>query len=132
MATKKSDRGAFAVTPTEKEFVVLDQLKVIADEHDTNVAAVALAWVRSRPGISSTIIGARRMGQLDANLAALDVTLSADQIASLDALTQPTLNFPADLLKNLSLNLAHAGATVNGEPSIRLSSLLPANADEVC
>ena len=131
VATKKSDRSAFAVTPTEKEFVVLDQLKVIADELDTNVAAVALAWVRSRPGISSTIIGARRMGQLDANLAALDVTLSADQIASLDALTQPTLNFPADLLKNLSLNLAHAGATVNGEPSIRLSSLLPANADEV-
>jgi hypothetical protein len=41
------------------------------------------------------------------------------------------LNFPADLLKNLSLNPAHAGATVNGEPSIRLSSLLPANADEV-
>ena len=71
MATKKSDSGAFAVTPTEKEFVVLDQLKVIADELDTSVAAVALAWVRSRPGISSTIIGARRMGQLDANLAAL-------------------------------------------------------------
>jgi aryl-alcohol dehydrogenase-like predicted oxidoreductase len=131
VATKKSDRSAFAVTPTEKEFVVLDQLKVIADELDTNVATVALAWVRSRPGISSTIIGARRMGQLDVNLAALDVILSADQIVSLDALTQPTLNFPADLLRNLSLNLAHAGATVNGEPSARLASLLPASADEV-
>jgi hypothetical protein len=63
------------------------------------------------------------MGQLDANLAAHDVTLSADQIASLDGLTQPTLNLPADLLKNLSLNLAHAGATVNSEPSISLSPL---------
>jgi aryl-alcohol dehydrogenase-like predicted oxidoreductase len=94
VATKKSDRGAFAVTPTEKEFVVLDQLKVIADELDTNVAAVALAWVRSRPGISSTIIGARRMGQLDANLAALDVTLSADQIASLDALYPANIELP--------------------------------------
>jgi hypothetical protein len=71
------------------------------------------------------------MDQLDANLAALDVILSADQIASLDALTQPTLNFPADLLRNLSLNLAHAGGTVNGEPSARLASLLPAIADEV-
>ena len=111
--------------------VLVSKLKVIADKLDANVAAVALAWVRSRPGISSTIIGARRMGQLDANLAALDVTLSADQIASLDALTQPTLNFPADLLRNLSLNLAHAGATVNGEPSARLASLLPASADEV-
>jgi aryl-alcohol dehydrogenase-like predicted oxidoreductase len=130
VATKKSDRGGFAVTPTEKEFVVLDQHKVVAEELDTNVAAVALAWVRSRPGISSTIIGARQMDQLDANLAALDVTLSADQIASLDVLTQPTLNFPADLLRHLSLNLAHAGATVNGEPSARLASLLPAGADE--
>ena len=109
----------------------MDQLKLIAEELNTTVAAVALAWVRGRPGVSSTIIGARRTGQLDANLAALDVTLSADQIASLDALTQPTLNFPADLLRNLSLNLAHAGATVNGGPSARLASLLPASADEV-
>lgn len=131
VAVKKSDRGAFAATPTEKEFVVLDQLKLIADELDTAVPAVALAWVRSRRGVSSTIIGARRMDQLDANLAALGLTLSPDQIAALDALTQPTLNFPTDLLKSLSLNLAHAGATVNGEPSTRLASLLPSSADEV-
>jgi aryl-alcohol dehydrogenase-like predicted oxidoreductase len=127
----KPDRGALVQTPTEKEFAVLDQLKLIADELNTNVAAVALAWVRSRPGVSSTIIGARRMDQLDANLAALSITLSSDQIASLDALTQPTLNFPADLLKNMSLSLAHAGATVNGEPSVRPSSLLPSSANEV-
>jgi diketogulonate reductase-like aldo/keto reductase len=132
VATKKSDRGALVAAPTEKEFVILDQLKLIADELDTNVATVALAWVRSRPGVSSTIIGARRMDQLAANLAALDVTLSSDQIASLDALTQPTLNFPADLLRNQSLDLAHAGATVNGEPSTRPPLLLPTNADEVC
>jgi aryl-alcohol dehydrogenase-like predicted oxidoreductase len=129
--TRKSDRGALALTPTEKEFAILDLLKCIADELDTTVAAVALAWVQSRPGVSSTIIGARRMEQLDANLAALDVGLSTNQIASLDALTQPTLNFPADLLGNLSLNLAHAGATVNGEPSVRLASLLPSNSNEV-
>jgi diketogulonate reductase-like aldo/keto reductase len=120
-----------ALTPTEKEFAILDLLKCIADELDTTVAAVALAWVQSRPGVSSTIIGARQMEQLDTNLAALDVALSTNQIASLDALTQPTLNFPADLLRNLSLNLAHAGATVNGEPSVRLASLLPSNSNEV-
>ena len=68
-------------------------------------------WLRSRPGVSSTIIGARRMDQLNANLAALDITLTADQVASLDALTQPTLNFPAELLKNLSLNLVGSMAS---------------------
>jgi aryl-alcohol dehydrogenase-like predicted oxidoreductase len=108
LGTMKPDRGALVATPTEKQLTILDQLKLIAEELNTTVAAVALAWVRSRPGVTSIIIGARRMDQLNANLAALDITLTADQVASLDALTQPTLNFPADLLKNLSLNLAHA------------------------
>ena len=131
LGTMKPDRGALVATPTEKQLTILDQLKLIAEELNTTVAAVALAWVRSRPGVTSIIIGARRMDQLNANLAALDITLTADQVASLDALTQPTLNFPADLLKNLSLSLAHAGATVNGEPSVRVSSLLPSKAEEV-
>jgi hypothetical protein len=82
---------------------------------------------QSRPGVSSTLIGARRMDQLDANLAALSITLSADQIATLDTLSQPKLNLPANLLRNMSLNLAQAGASVNSDPSTRLS-LLPSSA----
>jgi diketogulonate reductase-like aldo/keto reductase len=130
--TEAKPGGVEVLTDQDWQTVlILNQLKLIAEELNTTVAAVALAWVRSRPGVSSTIIGARRMDQLNANLAALDITLTADQVASLDALSQPTLNFSADLLKNLSLNLAHAGATVNGEPSVRLPSLLPSNAEEV-
>ena len=116
--TLKSDRGAFMGALTEKEFVVLDRLKEIAEEIGTSVAAVALAWVQGRPGVASTIIGARRMEQLDANLAALAVTLTEEQIASLDALTHPTLSFPVDFNRNLSPNLSHAGATVNGVPTV--------------
>jgi len=80
-------------------------------------AAIALACVRSRPGVASTIIGARRLAQLDENLAALDVALSPAEIAALDKLSQPTLNFPAPFLKAAGMFM-HAGATVNGEPSM--------------
>lgn len=116
----ESVRTAFVGGPTEEAYAIIDQLKVIADAHATNVAAVALAWVQSRPGVTSTIIGARRMDQFDANVAALDVTLSPEQIASLDALSTPKLNFPADMNTRFSPHLAHSGATVNGEATVTL------------
>jgi aryl-alcohol dehydrogenase-like predicted oxidoreductase len=54
---------------------IIDELARIAREIGATSAAVALAWVQSRPGVASTIIGARRLDQLEQNLAALDVTL---------------------------------------------------------
>ena len=116
--TLKADRGE-RVTQflDERAFVILDELARIAKAHGTTSAAVALAWVRSRPGVASTIIGARRLDQLEQNLAALDITLAPDEIASLDKLSQPALNFPAAFLKSAGMFL-HAGATVNGEKSI--------------
>ena len=56
--------------------------------------AAALAWVYRRPGVASTIIGARRLDKLDQNLAALALALTADQVARLDKLSKPTLGFP--------------------------------------
>jgi len=77
---------------------------------------VALAWVQARPGVSSTIIGARTLAQLEDNLKALEVKLGAEQSGALDALTPPTLNFPAELLS--MTRMIHAGGTtINGEPS---------------
>ena len=75
---------------------------------------MALAWVQGRPGVASTIIGARRMDQLEQNLAALDLTLSADQIARLDKLSKPTLSFPKQFM-NVASMFSHGGTTVNGE-----------------
>jgi aryl-alcohol dehydrogenase-like predicted oxidoreductase len=116
--TVKADRGE-RVTQflDERSFAIIDELIRIAKAHDTTPAAVALAWVQQRPGVASTIIGARRLDQLEQNLAALDLTLAADETASLDKLSQPTLNFPAAFLKAAGMFM-HAGATVNGESSI--------------
>ena len=115
--TLKADRGE-RVTQflDERSYAILDELAKVAKVHNTSSAAVALAWVQRRPGVASTIIGARRLDQLDQNLAALDLTLTADEIAALDKLSTPALNFPANFLK-AAMMFMHAGATVNGEKS---------------
>lgn len=116
-ATVKPDRGERVSSfLNEKGFSVVDELVRIGKAIGATPAAVALAWVQGRPGVASTIIGARRLDQLDQNLAALDVRLGADHVAALDTVSQPTLSFPANFL-GFATTFMHAGATVNGVPS---------------
>jgi aryl-alcohol dehydrogenase-like predicted oxidoreductase len=116
-ATAKADRGERVTTSlNERVFAIIDELQAIGKELQATPAAVALAWVQGRPGVASTIIGARRLDQLEQNLAALDITLKAEQIARLDQLSKPTLGFPMPFL-NVASMFAHGGATVNGEAS---------------
>ncbi|HEY0269548.1 MAG TPA: aldo/keto reductase, partial [Sphingomonas sp.] len=57
-------------------------------------AQVALAWLLTRPGVASVIIGARTDEQLADNLKAAEITLSADEIAKLEAVSRPPLLYP--------------------------------------
>jgi aryl-alcohol dehydrogenase-like predicted oxidoreductase len=100
----------------ERTYTIVDELQRICRELETTPAAVALAWVQAQPGVASTIIGARRLQQLDDNLAALDLTLDASQLAALDRVSAPTLVFPLPVLRGAS-SIMHGGATVNGEAS---------------
>ena len=80
--TATPGRGAFVSRAfTEQAFKVLDVLTHSGARGGTTVARAALAWVVQRPGIASTIIGARTMEQLEDNLGALEVKLTsgADQ-----------------------------------------------------
>jgi aryl-alcohol dehydrogenase-like predicted oxidoreductase len=118
-ATAKADRGERVTAQLgEKAFAIIDELIRVAGTHGTSPAAIALAWVQHRPGVASTIIGARRLDQLEQNLAALDVALSRDEVAALDTLSKPTLGFPMGFM-NVATMYSHSGATVNGEPSTR-------------
>lgn len=110
-------RSAYVGQITEQDYNLIDELQRVAKELNTDMSTVALAWVQSQPGVTSTIIGARTMEHLNANLKALDFQLPAEQRAALDAASKPVLNFPAAMNANMSPNLAHAGATVNGQPS---------------
>ncbi|HEY4279282.1 MAG TPA: aldo/keto reductase [Conexibacter sp.] len=112
-----SGRIALVGEPSERDFVVIDALHAVAAEIGASPAAVALAWVQSRPGVTSTLIGARRIAQLEANLKALELTLTDAQVAALDAASTPALNFPADNNRLLAPMLGFGGATVDGQSS---------------
>ena len=116
-ASVKADRGE-RVTQNlgEKVYGIIDELIAIGKELGASPASVALAWVQGRPGVASTIIGARRLDQLDQNLAALALALTADQVARLDKLSKPTLGFPMQFL-NVASMFSQGGTTVNGEAS---------------
>ena len=102
---------------TERNLTIIDELIRIAGERGTSPAGVALAWVQSRPGVTSTIIGARRLDQLDQNLTALDLTLLDADIAVLNAVSEPALNFPAPFFRMIP-TFAQGGTTVNDTPSV--------------
>jgi len=102
---------------TERTFEIIDTLVRIAQEHNTTPAAIALAWVQAKPGVDSTIIGARTMDQLESNLVGLDVDLESGQMAALDAVSTPTLGFPIPFLQ-AAHNFMHGGATVDGIASV--------------
>ncbi|MFO0592941.1 MAG: aldo/keto reductase [Polyangiaceae bacterium] len=111
----KADRGPWAESHlTERAYAIVDELIKIAQEIGSTPARVALAWVQGRPGVTSTILGARTIAQLDDNLAASSITLSPGHVASLEALSTPTLNFPANFLKGAGV-FGNGGTTVNGE-----------------
>jgi aryl-alcohol dehydrogenase-like predicted oxidoreductase len=110
----KADRGMWVERSLgEKAYAIVDVLQKVAKEQDSSVARVALAWVQGRPGVASTIIGARTLEQLDSNLGALDVKLTAQQVATLDEASKPELNFPAAFLQNSPMFM-HPSLTING------------------
>jgi aryl-alcohol dehydrogenase-like predicted oxidoreductase len=110
----KADRGFFTDTfLNEKTYAIVDELNIIAKAHESTPARIALAWVQAQPGVTSTIIGARRLAQLEDNLKALDVKLSAEEFGRLDALTKPTLGFPQSMQAWFPA-IHNGGTTVNG------------------
>src|SRR6516164_2802359 len=74
---------------TERTWNVIDAVQKVAEDRGVSMAEVALAWVTARPGVTSTILGARTLSQLETNLRAADLTLTAEQRAALDAASQP-------------------------------------------
>lgn len=110
----KVDRGFIADTfINEKTYAVVDELERIAKAHESTVARVALAWVQAQPGVTSTIIGARRLAQLEDNLKALEVKPTPEELGRLDALTKPTLGFPQNMQPWFPA-IHNGGTSVNG------------------
>jgi aryl-alcohol dehydrogenase-like predicted oxidoreductase len=89
--------GEWDEPPVYDEDKLYDTIEVLveaAKNHDVSPARVALAWLLTRPGISTVIVGARTDEQLADNLAAADLTLSDDEIKRLEAVSRPPLIYP--------------------------------------
>jgi aryl-alcohol dehydrogenase-like predicted oxidoreductase len=109
-----TQRGDLIEGPTEHDWDVIEAVAQVAGELGVSSAEVALAWVRGRPAITSTLIGARTLEQLRSNLASLDVTLSPDQLATLEEPSTASLDFPAPYHAGLGPILGFGGTTVDG------------------
>jgi aryl-alcohol dehydrogenase-like predicted oxidoreductase len=90
------DRGVEAYEPRsrrERTWVVIDAVREIAEQRGASMAQVALGWLVDRPTVSSVILGARTVEQLDDNLGAAGLHLSAAETDRLDTASDPQ---PAD------------------------------------
>ncbi|WP_433271237.1 aldo/keto reductase [Actinosynnema sp. CS-041913] len=79
---------------------VVRQVVTVAKEGGWSPAQVALAWLRSRPGVVIPVLGATKEAQLLDNLGSLDVELDGDQLARLDEVGAPSLGFPHEFLRH--------------------------------
>jgi len=112
-----SRSGYAAPNLTESTFVLLDALAEVADDHATTVAAVSLAWVRQQTDVTSTLIGARTVAQLDTNLASADVTLTEEELARLAALSEPDLEYPMNVIRSFATPFQQGETTIDGHSS---------------
>ncbi|WP_242095771.1 aldo/keto reductase [Sphingomonas sp. CROZ-RG-20F-R02-07] len=89
-------RAAFDFPPVNKDrgFDVIDAIRPIAEAHGASVAQVALAWLLHQKAVTSVIVGANKPEQLVDNLGAVDLVLSADDLATLDAVSALPPEYP--------------------------------------
>ncbi len=86
---------------TEKNWLILETLKEVAKEQNKSCAEIALAWCLTRPFMRSVIIGARTVTQLEENIKAAEVVLTAEQIKKLDKISALELVYPYSFIKNV-------------------------------
>jgi aryl-alcohol dehydrogenase-like predicted oxidoreductase len=88
----------FPVVDKQRAFQCVDAMRPLAQQHQVSVAQIALAWILSKPFVSSVIIGAKSMDQLRDNIAASRVQLTADEIKVLDEVSQLPPEYPGWML----------------------------------
>ncbi|MFI7120506.1 aldo/keto reductase [Amycolatopsis sp. NPDC049868] len=127
--TGKYSRGDMSATPsedgtrknfnlalgtlTERNLAIVDVVKEVAADLGRTPAQIGLAWTLRNPGVTAPIIGARTTEQLEDNLGALEVELTASQLARLDEASAIELGFPHELLaRDSTLALTRGDMTI--------------------
>jgi len=97
----------------ERNWGILDELLTVADEISKSPAQVALNWVATQPGITSTIIGATKMAQLDDNLKSIEFEIPSDLRKRLDDLSALEPAHPYKIFNPEMQGLISGGTRVN-------------------
>jgi len=84
----------FPLVDKERTWKILDVMAPIAKAHGCSPARVSLAWLLAKPVVTSVIIGAKRNDQLQDNLAAVDLTLTQDELKRLDEVSALPPEYP--------------------------------------
>ncbi|MGI4861718.1 MAG: aldo/keto reductase [Janthinobacterium lividum] len=91
-----SRRNTFDFPPVDldRAWSCVAEMRVIAEARHVSVARIALAWLLSKPYVTSVIVGAKRVEQLEDNLDAVDVVLTEDEVACLDTVSAMPVQYP--------------------------------------
>jgi aryl-alcohol dehydrogenase-like predicted oxidoreductase len=88
----------FPIVDKERTWKILDVMAPIAKAHGCSPARLSLAWLLGKPVVTSVIIGAKRLNQLQDNLAAIDLTLTEDELRQLDEVSALPPEYPGWVL----------------------------------
>jgi aryl-alcohol dehydrogenase-like predicted oxidoreductase len=92
--TRFAEAGQFIPFDKDRGYRIVDALKAVARRFDATPARVALAWVLSRPAVSSVIIAARAIEHLEEDIKAVDLELSPEDMERLDHASDPEVPYP--------------------------------------
>jgi aryl-alcohol dehydrogenase-like predicted oxidoreductase len=103
-----SRRTTFDFPPINKEkaYDIIDVLSEIAKQHNATVAEIALAWVRLQKSITSTIIGAKNIDQLHANIKSTGLQLSEDDLKKIDEVSALPKEYPGWMVERQATDRA--------------------------
>jgi aryl-alcohol dehydrogenase-like predicted oxidoreductase len=96
--------AGFDILPYDRDqgFALVDRMRIIADRHQAGVAQIALAWLLAQPAVTSILLGASKLHQLEDNLGAAEISLGVEEIAELSAAMPPAPVYPNWFADNLT------------------------------
>ncbi len=102
---------------TERNWAIVAELESVAKELGQPMAAVAVNWIASRPGVASVLLGATKLSQLQTTLQALAFTIPAELSARLEQVGRPDPQFPYTFFGPEIQGMIHGGRPVGSKPA---------------
>lgn len=121
-ALNQGRRAPFDFPPVDRDkaWACVAAMRTIAEKHSASVASVALAYVLAKPFVTSVVMGARRLDQLEQNLGAVHLELDADDLSQLDSVSKLMPEYPGWMLERTAPTRIPGG--LQAEPGVDAST----------